>query len=83
MKHMFINEINGIIQAMQTCLQRKEYRMKHKGYHPKEAILVKPSHLDHSFDKVTKFKQTKGHELGVKKTREKKPQEEVTQPQNV
>jgi hypothetical protein len=54
--------------------------VKHKGYHIKEAILVKPSHLDHSFDMVTKFEQTKGHELGVKKTRGKKPQKEVTQP---
>jgi len=56
--------------------------LKHKGYHLKKAILVKPSHLDHSFDTVTKFEQTKGHELGVKITREKKPQEEMTQPQN-
>lgn len=44
--------------------------MKHKGYHPKKAILVKPSHLDHLFEMVTTFKQTKGHELGVKKTME-------------
>jgi hypothetical protein len=44
--------------------------VKHKGYHPKEAILVKPSHLDHSFDMVIKFEKTKGPELGVKKTRE-------------
>lgn len=78
MKHMFINEIN----VMQTCLRGKEYRVKHKGYHPKDAIFVKPSHLDHSFDMVTKFKQAKGHELEVKKTRGKKLQKEVTQPQN-
>jgi hypothetical protein len=45
--------------------------MKHKGYHPKEAILVKPSHLDHSFDMLIKLKHTKRHELEVKKTREK------------
>jgi hypothetical protein len=45
--------------------------MKYKSYHFKEAILVKPSHLDHSFEMGTKFEQTKGHELGVKKTREK------------
>jgi hypothetical protein len=77
---MFINEIDGIIQAMQTHLWGKEYWVKHKGYHLKETILVKPSHLDHSFDMVTKFEQTKGHELGVKKTRGKKPQKEVTQP---
>jgi len=82
MKHMFINEIYDIIQAMQTRLRGKEYQMKYKSYHLKEAILVKPSHLDHSFEMGTKFEQTKGHELGVKKTREKKPKEEMTQPQN-
>jgi hypothetical protein len=56
--------------------------VKHKGCHPKYAIWVKPSHLDHWLDMVIKFEQERGHELGVKRTRKKKRiLEETTQPQ--
>jgi hypothetical protein len=33
---------------------------------------MKPTHLDHLLDMVNKFKQERGHELGMKKTQKKK-----------
>jgi hypothetical protein len=72
------NKIDGIIWIWETCLQDKENLIKHNEFHPKEAVWVKPSHLDHLLDMVAKFKQERGHEFGVKRiTKKKKFQEEV------
>ncbi len=71
-EQMFVNEIKGIIWTRQTHLQSKEYLVKHKGYHPKEVVWVKPSQLDHLLNMVAKFEQERGHELGMKMTRKKK-----------
>ncbi len=47
--------------------------MKYKGCNHKDAMWMKPAHLDHLLEMVNKFKQEKGHELvGVKKTWKKK-----------
>jgi len=45
-------------------LKGKVYLVKHKGYHPKNAIQVKPSHLDHMPKMVAKFEEEYGYELG-------------------
>lgn len=46
--------------------------MKYKPCHHKEAVWMKPNHLDHLSEMVNKFEQEWGHELGVKKTSKKK-----------
>jgi hypothetical protein len=45
-------------------LRGKVYLVKNKGYHSKNAIQVKPSHLDHMSKMVAKFEEKQGHELG-------------------
>jgi hypothetical protein len=57
------NKIDGIIQIWETCLQDKENIIKYKECHPKEAVWVKHSHLDHLPNMVAKFKQERGHEF--------------------
>jgi hypothetical protein len=49
-------------------LWSKEYLVKYKGCHHKEAWWMKPTHLDHLPEMVNTFEQEWGHELGVKKT---------------
>jgi hypothetical protein len=72
------NKIDDIIRIWETCLQDKENLIKHNECHHKEAVWVKPSHLDHLPDMVAKFKQERGHKFGVKRiTKKKKIQEKV------
>jgi hypothetical protein len=40
--------------------------------HHKEAMWMKPTHLDYLPDMVNKFKQERGHKLRMKRTRKKK-----------
>ncbi len=74
-------EVNGIehncatkikSHMKQTCLKDKEYLVKYKGCHHKEAVWMELVLLDHLLDMVSKFEQDRGHELGMKKTQKKK-----------
>jgi len=38
------------------------------GFHHKETMWMKSTHLDHLLEMVNKFEQERGHKLGVKKT---------------
>jgi hypothetical protein len=51
----FVIEIKGILYMKQTCLKNKECLVKCKGCNHKEAIWMKPTHLDHMLDMVAKF----------------------------
>jgi hypothetical protein len=46
-EHRLVVEIESIHRARQTSLRSKEYLVKYKGCHHKEATWIKPTHLDH------------------------------------
>ncbi len=71
-EHMLVAKIKGILHTKQTHFKGKEYLVKYKAYHQKEAVWMKLVHLDHLLDMVVKFEQEKGHELKVKRTQKKK-----------
>lgn len=71
-EHRLVAKIGGIFYIKQTQLRSKEYLVKYKPCHHKEAVWMKPNHLDHLPEMVNKFAQEWGHELGVKKTWKKK-----------
>jgi hypothetical protein len=71
-KHRFTTKIEGILYMRQTHMKGKEYLVKYKGCYHKEAIYMKPTHLEHLQKMVNKFEQERGHELGVKSTWKKK-----------
>jgi hypothetical protein len=48
-EHRLVVEIEGIHRTRQTSLKGKEYLVKYKGWHHKEAVWMKPTHLDHLF----------------------------------
>jgi hypothetical protein len=64
---MLVIEIESIFHARQTHLKSKEYLVKYKGCHHKEAIWMKFVHLDHLPEMVNKFEKEQGHELGAKR----------------
>jgi hypothetical protein len=70
---MLAVEIKSIPRARQTCLKGKEYMVKYKGFHYKEAVWMKHVYLDHWPKMVNKFEQERGHELGVKRIQKKNP----------
>ncbi len=67
-KHKLVVEIKSIFCMRQTHFRDKEYVVKYKGYHHKEVIWIKLTHLDHMLNMVAKFEHGRGHKLGVKKT---------------
>jgi hypothetical protein len=71
-EHRLAVKIKSILYAKQTCFRGKEYLVKYKGCHHKEAMWMKPIHLDHLLEMVNKFKKERGHERGVKITWKKK-----------
>ncbi len=54
-EHKLTTEIKGIFCAKQTCLKSKEHLVKYKGFHHKEAILMKLIHLNHFPEMVNEF----------------------------
>jgi hypothetical protein len=46
-EHRLVVEIKGIHYARKTSLRSKEYLVKYKGCHHKEAMGMKLVHLDH------------------------------------
>jgi hypothetical protein len=66
-KHELVVEIKSIFHTWQTCLRDKKYLIKYKGYHHKEVVWIKLTHLDHMLNMVAKSKHGRGHKLGVKK----------------
>ncbi len=71
-EHNLATKIKSLFHVKQTCLKDKEYLVKYKGCHHKEAVWMELVHLDHLLDMVSKFEQDRGHELGMKKTQKKK-----------
>lgn len=67
-EHELAIEIKSIFCTRQTRIRDKEYLVKYKGYHHKEVVWIKPTHLDHMLNIMAKFKHGKGHKLGMKKT---------------
>ncbi len=67
-EHKLAAKIEGMLHARQTCLRGKEYLVKYKGCHHKEAIWMKPVRLDCLLEIVNKFEQEWGHKLGMKRT---------------
>jgi hypothetical protein len=72
-EYTLVAKIESILYTKQTHLRSKEYLVKYKGYHHKEAVWMKLVHLDHLLDMVVKFEQERGHELRVKRTKKKTP----------
>jgi hypothetical protein len=56
-KHRLVIKIEGIFHANQTHLRGKEYLVKYKGCHHKEAMWMKPNHLDNLPKMVNKLEQ--------------------------
>jgi hypothetical protein len=54
-EHWLATKIEGILCARQTCFKVKEYLVKYKCYHHKEAMWMKPIHLDHLPKMVNKI----------------------------
>jgi len=54
-EHMLVVEIEGTFRARQICVKRKEYLVKYKSCHHKEAIWMKFVHLEHLLEMVNKF----------------------------
>jgi len=54
-EHKLIVKIKGIFCAKQTCLKGKEHLVKYKGFHHKEAIWMKPIHLNHLPEMINEF----------------------------
>ncbi len=54
-EHKLATKIKGILCARKTHLGSKEYLVKYKGYHHKEAIWMKLAHLYHLPKIVNKF----------------------------
>jgi hypothetical protein len=54
-KHRLTTKIENIFHARQTRLKGKEYLLKYKGCHLKEAMWMKPIHLDHLPKMINKF----------------------------
>jgi hypothetical protein len=54
-KHRLAAKIENIFRARQTCLKCKEYLVKYKGCHQKEAMWMKPIHLYHLPKMINKF----------------------------
>jgi len=66
-KHRLEVEIKSIFRTKQTFLRSKEYLVKYKGCHHKEAMWMKFAHLDHLSEMVNKFEQERGHKLIMKR----------------
>ncbi len=54
-EHRFITEIKHIFCARHTHLRGKEYLVKYKRCHHKDAVWMKHVHLDHLLELVNKF----------------------------
>jgi hypothetical protein len=52
---MLVVEIEGTFRARQIRVKGKEYLVKYKGCHHKEAIWMKFVHLEHLLEMVNKF----------------------------
>jgi hypothetical protein len=65
-EHKLAAEIKGIFCARQTHLKSKKYLVKYKGCHHKEAMWMKPTHLNHVLEMVNKFESKRVTNLGWK-----------------
>jgi hypothetical protein len=54
-KHRIATKIENIFRARQTRRKGKEYLVKYKSCHHKEAMWMKPIHLDHLPKMINKF----------------------------
>jgi hypothetical protein len=67
--HRLVIEIKYMLCTRHTHLRGRGYLVKYKGYHHRDAMWMKPTHLDHLIEMVNKFEQKKGHEfVGVQRT---------------
>jgi hypothetical protein len=55
-EHKLVAKIKNMLRARQTHFKGKEYLVKYKGCHHKEAMWMKPTHLDHLPKMINKFK---------------------------